>query len=126
MPTTLDIRLIPKVNTLINKYGKPVTFTRKTPGAYNPATLESAVSGTLQLSAKVTPPQNFDSRYVDGDMIRRDDLQVILAAKSLEVSSFTPRRGDEITISGETFRIEQVSPIYSGEQIAAYTYQLRR
>lgn len=121
-PTRLDIRLIPKVKLLIEKYGKTVTIQRAT-YTYDPSTLTNTPTPLTDVEIKVTPPENYSSTEVDGDLIQADDLRVWLPSKDLD---WTPAPNMHVVMDGKTFRIVQVETIYTGELIALYGLQLRR
>lgn len=121
MPTTLDIRMIPRVLAIIAKYGKSATFSAST-GTYNPASGNVANTATTY-SKKIIPPYAYENKYVDGDIIKQGDMRSGVAASGLE---FTPTPGMSVEIDSATWKIIAVSPVYTGELIAMYELQLRK
>jgi len=118
--TVLDDTLVPKIKDTIAKYGKKVIFTVDT-NTFDPATgLTTTTSKTY--TEFVTPPQSFDIRYVNNDLIRKEDLLISLAAKSLK---FTPAVGMKITIDSKIYRTVALEKVYTGDLVGMYNIQLR-
>jgi hypothetical protein len=72
---------------------------------------------------KASPPAPYNQELVDGDMIRDDDVNMIIAAQGL---TWTPAIGWAVTIDAVAFKIMSVKKFYSGASVAAYEMQLRR
>lgn len=123
MSTALDLRLVPKVLSIIDRYGTTVTFKEPVGQVNDPKTGTVTVASVTSHSAKVTPPAPYDVRMVDGDLIRRDDCKVILAAQGL---AWVPTLTWSVQIGSETWTIVAVSPLRTGDDVAAYEIQLRR
>jgi hypothetical protein len=121
MPTELDIKLIPKVLEIIQRFGFSVTLI--TPAqSYSVATGATTTTTTSQ-TAYITPPEPYERKYVDGTSILAADLRTYMAASGL---SGEPKPNAKITISGRSYTIiPPVKPIMTGEQIALYELQLR-
>ena len=71
----------------------------------------------------MTPPENYNSRWIDGDLILEGDAQVSLAASGL---TFTPENGQVITLDSQKWKIVRVQSEYTGDNIGLYVLQLRR
>jgi len=126
MSTALDLSLGATVVNLIARLGKTVSFTVKTVGAYDETTGHAAESDPVVYSKKVSPPDKYDRRLVDGHTIQKDDLKVIVPGKDLEWNPLTLAVSNiVVTIDGKLFNVIKVTPIYSGDDVAAYEYQLR-
>lgn len=123
MVTSLDTKLVPKATELLDLYGKAVTWSVTIGAAYNPASGAVTVGTTTNHSVKVSPPDPYSSRYIDGDLVRVGDARVYVAA---ELLTFTPAEGQTITIDSATWKIVRVNAIYSGESIALWEAQVRR
>ena len=122
--TTLDDKLLPKVADILAKFGKVVTFTTSPPAsAYDPTTGENAAFTATTHSVKITPPDEYNDKYIDGDLIQRGDVKVLVAGQGLP---FTPTNGMAVVIDSKTWKIVSLKLIYSGESIAAYELQLRK
>lgn len=117
---TLD-RIRQRVAEIISDKGKTVvykavskSYSRETGG-----TTETVTSTTV----KVSPPEPYATRFVDGDLIKVGDTSVLLADYGSEI---TPNEGDKITIDSEDWTIVRVEKTYSGELVAAWGLQLRK
>ena len=121
-PTSLDTKLIPKTLEIINKFGKTVTFKERQISSYSANDGQAIETGVILHSSKVSPPEKFQKRFVDGDIVKESDLAVILPASGL---TWMPKRDLEVEFDNEVWKIMSVEPIFSGEQIVAYTIQLR-
>lgn len=119
--TALDTKIIPKVFNLVAKYGKVVTFNSRSGYTYD-ETEGTATSTITSYSKKVTPPDKYDVRYVDGDLIRVGDSRIFLPAQGLE---FTPARGESVIVDSESWTIIKANPIYSGDLVCLWELQLR-
>lgn len=119
--TDLDQDLVPAVLELITDFGKSMSFEVYSSQSYS----EIASTVTRSTSTYVTlglPPEKYDISYVDGDVVRFSDLKTMVAASGLQ---FTPTPGMKVTFDSKSFTAVGVSPIYSGELVAAWEIQLR-
>ena len=121
--TELDTELLEDVFEIIAEVGKTVTFWVYPGETYSPATGTSTPGDATQYPLKVIPPYSIDLKYVDGDLIKAGDMLSGVPAKDIE---FTPAKGMSVTVGSDIWTIIQVSPIYSGEWICLYLFQLRR
>ena len=121
--TALDTKLIPKIATLIAARGMTVVFEVDGVSGYDPATGTGTKTVKIRHSLKVSPPETFSQRYVDGETILMGDANILLPAQSL---AFTPKPGILVELLGQDWLIINVSPIMTGEQIGAYQLQIRR
>lgn len=125
---TLDATLRPTARRLIKKYGKDATLKRETLGTFDPAASEYSGGGTTSYAVKVSPPERFRQDMIDGQMVRRDDFEVLASDLAL---SITPTAGDESTkdtlvLDSEEYQIIRVNPVYSGEQVAMFRLHCRK
>lgn len=120
--TALDDRMRQVALDLIETFGKVVTYTPTT-RARNESTGETPETPGTPVALKVSPPEKFSRKLVDGNAIKKDDLQISLAAKDL---AFTPVLNDLVTIDTVVYSVTDVNPVFSGEQEAIWTLQLRR
>lgn len=116
--TKLDRTMVPKVHSIIQKYGKLVTFQRSLSGAYDPLTGTTAQGTTASYQVKVTPPSGEVQRREEGS----GNLPVVLTRIYLPAKdlTFTPTKDMTVIVDGTTFRITQIEPVYTGELIALY------
>ena len=124
MTTVLDDKLPAKALEIINKYGKLVTIT-VTANTVSVTLGKVTKSSETTYSRKVSPPAPYSSRQIDGTMIQAHDLQCYVAASGL---GFTPSLSDEMTVTFDSvvWSVKGFNPLYSGELVAAYKFQLRR
>ena len=123
MATTLDTALIPKIKSVIDTYGKTVTIDVAGLTHYDPDSGAVIEAGTITHTVKVTPPEGFATRWIDGDLIQEGDAQVSLATSGL---TFTPVNGQVVTIDAQAWNVVRVQSEYTGDEIGLYTLQLRR
>lgn len=132
MATALDLELPAEVIAILDEFGKDLTFDvrSKTPNA---ATGEPDYGSEPDVTVKGAPPWPYDKRLVDGDVVRAGDLQTIVAAQGL---GFRPAIGQRCKFESasttdptESGPVEAlvvgVTPIYSGELVCAWQFQLR-
>lgn len=125
---TLDKTLRQAAKRLIGDYGKSATLRRETQGTFEPADSSYSGGSSTDYSITVSPPQEFDQQFIDGDLIRQDDFMVSVAAKGLSV---TPNSGDESTndklvLDSVVYEIVRAKPVYSGAQVALYKLHCRK
>jgi len=120
--TDLDNALVPVSLDLINSFGKDGTFTVKDSEAYDPSTGVVSVT-TSTVVIKMSPPTPYERRYINGDLVKAGDTEVLIAASGL---TFTPDEGQKVEFDSETWNVVSVGRLYSGESIAVYRLQLRR
>mgnify|MGYP003334282826 FL=1 len=119
--TALDTRARATALRLLEKYGKPVTLTQVTEGAYNPATGElSGGSTTVEYPHALIEDYN-GSDYVTG-LIEIGDRKVMTPAKGYD----EPKPNDRFTIDSDAYTVIAVETVWSGEQAAAYISQVRK
>jgi len=121
--TALDTTLVPKVKSIIDTYGKTISFVVPGLNEYDADSGSVIESGVVTHSVKSTPPENYSSRWVAGEIIKEGDTQVSIAASGL---LFTPVNGLVVTIDGENWKAIRVQSMYTGDDIALYSLQLRR
>lgn len=119
--TELDDELLPAVAEIVTDLGKEITVVEDTM-VYDPVT-GSTAHVTTPHTVLCTPPAGYNQILVDGDIIRMDDLKVLLSA---ELISFVPKIGWKVIIDGVTWSILHVRPIFSGELVCALGLHLRR
>ena len=121
--TALDTKFRALSNRLIDKYGKSVTLTSVTNGAYNPATGTSAKTTATSTVKAIVEDYNLHSSGVgfQTGLIKAGDKKVTIAALGIT----KPKPSDTITIDTVAWNIVRVVETWSGEQIAVYECQLR-
>lgn len=122
MTTPLDRKAPPKVLATIQKHGINATFTVETK-TFDATLNRVTVSATDTYTQKVSPPARYSTSYSGADLVKQGDASVILPASGLE---FTPTENMNVTIGSETWHIVSVSPMRSGDLVAAYRLHLRQ
>lgn len=117
MTTVLDTKILPKVLAILEKYGRTVTVVIKARTKDWSTGIVSTTTATH--TVKCSPPEPFNQRYVDGDLIRVGDMETLFAAQDLP---FTPALNMRIDDKWTAIRVD---PIYSGDLVAAWKVQLR-
>lgn len=124
MPTILDDALVPVALDLIDTLGQSATFYVPGTKEFDPETNEVTEEDVDEISRKISPPSPYDVKYIDGDIVRANDLQAYVAGSGL---TFVPVLGMKVgLIDGTTWQIVRSEPLYSGELIAAYRLQMRK
>ena len=131
MPGLLDSILLQQAFSICNSLGKNYTCKAQSQ-SFNPDTGLVATTET-SLTVLGSPPINYEDGLIDEDNYRRGDVRVIVPFKQSdtkdlddsEFNNFNRGPGQRFTIDGKEFTSISVVPMYSGENIAAYEYQLR-
>lgn len=121
MPGQLDTKMRDVAETLIERFGKVVSWT-----SYNdsPDPTTGQVDRTAtQHTSKISPPIGPNQNYVAGQVIEQGEFDLMLAASAIV---FVPKVGDEVDIDSVVYTVVKVDWIYSGTQVAAYKCTVRR
>lgn len=116
---TLDAKIRPLAERLIENYGKELLLVSRVEGTFDPET--GAVTATDPAAVSIRGiVQAVDLHRVNGVNVLADDLVVLLAG-TLETA---PAVGDLLYLGSSTSdrrtQVVAVRPIYSGELVAAY------
>jgi hypothetical protein len=122
MSTDLDVRLIPRVKSIVGRLGKDLTFHEEFFKDDDAAGTREKIS-ELEHVVKCTPPEGVTVHEVSGDDIRMGDQKCFLPAQGLE---FEPVDKMPVTIDDEVWRIVAIKPIRTGEDIAIYQLWMRK
>jgi hypothetical protein len=117
MPGALD-PLVPAIKTLIDTFGKTVTFYTEA-GAYDPATGGLTATETA-VSVTVTPPEPVRD-FMSGSDVKRGEIKCSFPAQDL---AFTPKLGQRVVIDSQSYNIVRLVPTYTGELIGMYDIEL--
>lgn len=123
MSTALDKDLVPAALEMINEFGRNMEFTDPRVSSYDPVTGTGSESICKTLTAKASPPVDYEQRYIDGDSVQRGDARIFIAASGL---AFIPKRDMHVKFDTFEFKAISILPLHSGEQVAAYEVQLRK
>lgn len=119
--TRLDVNARLMAQRMIDRYGKELTFTRVAKGAYNRATSSVTTSTTTQpVRAYLSSPSK---QQLEKGVLASSEMALI-AAKSLTIGDPTP--GDRFTFDGKSFTVGWIDKLWSGEQVAMWTVELKK
>lgn len=105
--------------TLLTNYGQNLTFTRETPGAYDPATgtvgtpTETSYSGYGVVL-------NYRDAEIDGERILQGDRMI-----TLQNVSTAPKINDTVPIGSDTYTVLQVKALNPAGTNLVYKLQVR-
>ena len=105
---------------LLREFGQALTLTKKTSGAYDPATGAAAVTSTTY--GVIGAVFDFPARAIDGTIIQQGDKKAIIAARSLSV---VPDITDSLTVKGIAHQIVNVKALEPAGTTVIYTLQIR-
>ena len=118
--TALDKTARRAALSLIAKYGKSITLTTVTAGAYNPST---GVSTPTEVAATVKAIiEEYNGWAIANNLVEAGDKKVSIAASALAAR---PSPTDKLTIDGKIYTIVSVKAYSSGTQDALYELQAR-
>lgn len=122
MSTTLDAKIVPKVLTVIETYGTNAVITQPVDPEVVPG-VGQLNAGEQSMTRKITPPAQVSGFPASGESAA-SDMEALIAASGLP---FVPVMNlAKLTHNGVTYVITDVLPLYSGDDVAAYTLRLRR
>jgi len=73
-------------------------------------------------TVKGTPPSPVKKQYVNGETIKLDDMETVIQ----NPTNFTPKVNMEVENAGTKYRIVSLSPLHSGDRVAAWEIRMRR
>ena len=125
--TDLDDRLIPKVKTLAEKYGKQLTFNASTTvsgATYNPATggMNSPEPSLVVYTYYCTPPAPCKKEWPGGEQTPDGSLETLLPSSGLNATfeGTLLEPGLLVEFDDTNHVVTGIDRIYSGDQVAAY------
>lgn len=133
MTTALDRKLVAAAIALIDEFGTDATWTQ----VVGTDTSADVVAGTarnstpIEATVKISPPAPLNTGMMAGD-VKVGANTVIYAYPSTFInpddsSQFEPEEGAKIELNdGLVYTATRVSPIYSGDDLAAYQITVRR
>lgn len=120
--TTLDDKLRPLASRLIDKFGKSVTITYNTPGAYDPDTRTATVSASAVTANATIEDYGAGEMFASNGLIVMGDKKLTFAAADVT----RPEPGDTVTIDSVVWSIISVFETWSGALVATYKVQARK
>lgn len=119
--TALDDRLGPKALALILKYGK--TATVEVASQSYALTTGGTTSTPTTYTVKISPPESYEVTLDNANTVQVGDMKCLIAALNL---AFTPKIGMDIIFDTQRWKVISVEPIYSGDLVVVWVFQLRK
>ena len=118
---TLDAKMRSTASRLLAKFGKavPITVVVKT---YSPSSGAFTVTSTTTTTVNGAVSE-FSAGITGNADVISGDLKVTIAAMDLTQE---PLAGDTVVIDGQTYKVINVFPTYSGELVALWKLQVRK
>jgi hypothetical protein len=111
-------------STLLDLFGTSLTLEYgATDGSLDPLTGIVTPGTGVSDTTKASPPEPFTISEREGTVIKEGDLKTIAKAYGL---TGEPPVGAKATIYSVVYRVAWVGPIYSGDEVSAYTLALRK
>ena len=121
--TSLDKKLLKAVEKILNKLGKVLIYKVYANETYDEVTSERTLGSATDFYKKSIPPFKAEQKLIDGDVVQSDDMFTGIAGKDLD---FTPELTQEVVLGSLTYKVVRMVPVYSGERICLYLFQLRQ
>lgn len=126
----LDIPMRGVAQTLINTFVKDSRLFTRNETTYVPETGVETPSAPITAQIVTGPPAPFDDDQIDGNSVRKGDLQVVIAQLDLEAANFDVFPSTEarvlVDVNGKRYKVVTVESFVSGDLTAAVRLQLRR
>lgn len=119
----LDGPLAGVSKTLLNTFGKSITYVRITEGVYDTATMKKVPAATANENVK-GQIGSFAANEVRGT-IAAADIKVLIARTDAGLTA-APKLKDKLIIDAVTYEIVAVTPTYTGDEIALFELAVRR
>lgn len=107
---------------LLTDMGEPMTVSRVTPGAYDPATGSTGTPTTTNFAGQGRLG-NYSDMTVDGTIIQQFDRRVTFVAVPQD---FVPKIGDRLLVGADVYGIINLKPREIGGNWVCFTMQARR
>lgn len=106
---------------LIGSFGQDVTYTDSVKGTYDPVT-NTLISQKQEYVVKGVR-MNYALSNIDGESVKQGDIRLLLEALDLPI---TPKPGDKISMSEETWEVISLLSTQPGDTVVYYELQLRK
>jgi hypothetical protein len=124
--TAFDVKFLARTKSLIEKYGKSVTFypvTEDTDGSSYDETTGTTPADDTPASGIATKCIIDNAKTTSRGAARRGQKILYVPAADFELS---PKEGDSVLIDDERWFVIGIDSYYSGEQAAMYGVQVNR
>lgn len=122
-PTDMDEEMAEAVEEILTELGKILEYKVSSTDDYDASAGTIATGIVSSHFEKSIPPYQVALGQVDGTTIQIGDLVTGIAGQGL---TFIPEKNMTVVIDGQVWKIAELGPIYSGEQIALYLLILRK
>lgn len=129
MAGALDTKMRATAQTLVQRFGKSMTFKMTTTeGTFDENTSEVTGEVVTDITLVASPPFEWDQQYSATDTLNEGELMVFVAALDAEGSTppLVPHLKMPVIIDGERWITTEVNKVYSGELVALYTLKLNK
>lgn len=124
MTTVLDPVLPGIARQVLDTFGTAVTLRLMNRAVYDPATMESLPGAPTDVAIRATiEPASGFGLLEGGGLTTTHDEKVTFAAQGLPRP---PTSGDRLVIGGVEHELGDLTPIYSGDLVAAYQARIGR
>ena len=122
--TELDKKLLPAIAKTLSRVGRNLTWVIPGRTEYDPVEGEvvEKTSDRQSVELKSLPPGDYKDYFTEGS-VKATDTQTGFAGAELTIE---PTLEMQVAIDGSSFRVNQLRPIYSGEQVALWMVNLSR
>jgi len=121
--TKIDKKMLRAVEKVLNKLGKLITFYVYPEATFDRATSELTPGSASTYNRKSIPPYKARIDQIDEQIIQAEDLFTGIAARNL---LFSPTVNQKVVIDSVDWKILRMQPVYSGEAICLWVFQLRK
>jgi len=122
MTTELDDDFAELIPELLAEFGKAVTFKTATQ-TYDPTLGRVTDSGAGTSEQTVIPPSEVLEKWMGSTTLDEGQMVIGLGNQGL---TFTPYKGQRVTIDSEDWKVHEVKPIYTGTLIGLYILVMTR
>lgn len=119
--TALDTRARALAERMLGIYGKSLSFTHRTPGAYDPNTSAVTVTETTQtIKACLVQPSK---QQIDQGVLATSMVAMLAAA---DLTAGNPAPGDRFTVDSIVYSVGWTDRLWSGDLVAMWWVELKK
>lgn len=127
MTTSIDTKALAAVNTALARVGASATFVQYMSAGYNTATLEVDEGSATNTTLKIIPPYRNSKGFTLSGIVQTQTFfapEALLTGVAGDALATAPTIGDEIVYGSQRFKIVEIEPIRSGDDIALYLFRI--
>jgi|6_EtaG_2_1085325.scaffolds.fasta_scaffold53249_2 hypothetical protein len=135
MTGSLDTSMRDAAFDICKDVGRLYDVVNQTSETYDPTTGLAGGISSSTMEILGSPPLGYDDRLIDNNMIHQGDVSITVPFKQtalLDLDSLVyaglkrSSPGQRWAFDGDDWTTVAIKPVYSGETIAAYEFQLRK